>query len=79
MNAMKASANDCIIAKVCTIISNLRLSLRSATRPDQAPSTSTGPNWQAANRPSAKPLSVSFSTSRAWAMSVSQLPIWEIN
>ena len=40
---MKASANDCNIANDCTIINSLRLSLRSATSPAQAPSTNTGP------------------------------------
>ena len=79
MNAMNASANDCSIANDCTIISSLRLSLRSATRPAHAPRISTGPNWHAANSPRANPLSVSFSTSNAWAMRVSQLPIWEIS
>ena len=79
MNAMNARANDCSMANDCTIISSLRLSERSATSPDHAPSTRTGPNWHAANRPRANPLSVSVSTSNAWAISVSQLPICEIN
>ena len=37
MNARAASANDWIMANVCTIISSLRLSLRSATSPAHAP------------------------------------------
>ena len=51
MNAIAASTNDCTIANDCTIISSLRLSERSATRPAHAPRISTGPNWQAASRP----------------------------
>jgi hypothetical protein len=54
------------------------LSLRSALRPANAPKSRTGPNWAAASRPSAMPLSVSFRTRKVWAISVSQLPIWEI-
>ena len=40
---------------------------------------STGPNWQAASSPRARPLSVSRSTSSVWATIVSQLPTWEIS
>ena len=58
MNARTASANDWAIATTCTIISSLRLSDRSATRPAHAPRNSTGPNWHAASRPTAKPLPV---------------------
>ncbi len=58
MNASAASTNDCAIAIVCTIISSLRLSDRSATRPAHAPSSSTGANWHAVSRPTAKPLPV---------------------
>ena len=37
------------------MISSLRLSERSATRPAHAPRISTGPNWQAASRPEREP------------------------
>ena len=58
MNASAASANDCSIAIDCTMSSSSRLSDRSATRPAHGPRNSSGPNWAAASRPRATPLSV---------------------
>ena len=78
MNASAASTNDWTMAHDWTIISSLRLSERSATRPAQGPMTQHRPNWQAARMPRAMPLSVRCSTSSVWATIVSQLPIWEI-
>lgn len=79
MKASAASANDWAMAKTCTPISSLRLSDRSAMSPAQAPSSSTGPNWQAVSRPTASPLPVIFRTSSVWAIIVSQLPTWEMS
>ena len=79
MNASPASTNDCAIAIVCTIMSSLRLSDRSAIRPAHAPSSSTGANWHAVSTPTARPLPVRRRTSRVCATIVSQLPICEIS
>ena len=66
------------MAPTCTMNSRRRLSLRSATRPAQAPRISTGANWQATSSPTATPSPVRSSTSRVWAIRVSQFPIWEM-
>ena len=47
-------------------------------RPAHGPMIRTGPNWAAASRPRATPLSVSLSTSSVWATRVSQLPTCEM-
>ena len=75
----KAKANDWAIATNCTMTSSLRLSERSAMRPAQAPRNSTGPNWQAARMPTARPLSVRCSTNNVIAIMVSQLPTCEMS
>ena len=80
LNASAASTADWAMAMYCTTMSSRRLSERSAIRPAQAPSTSTGANWQAASTPTAIPLLfVSFRTSRVSAIIVSQLPTCEIS
>src|SRR5215208_3305951 len=79
MKASAASAKDWAMASDWTTSRSFRLSERSATRPDQAPSRRRGPNWQAVRRPRARPPSVSFRTSRVWAIIVSQLPTWEMS
>ena len=56
IRATPASANDSAMAMVWTRIISLRLSLRSATRPAQAPSSRTGRNWNAVSTPRATPL-----------------------
>ena len=55
------------------------MSERSAMSPAHAPISRTGPNWAAARKPIATPLSVSFRTSSVNATIVSQLPICEIS
>src|SRR5829696_8598970 len=79
MKARAARAKDWAMARLWTIRRSLRLSERSATRPDQAPRRSSGANWQAVRMPRARPPSVSFRTSRVWAIIVSQLPTWEMS
>ena len=64
--------------RVCRWTSSRRLSDRSATRPAQAPKSSTGPNWVAVSSPSASPLSVSLRTRRVWAIMFSQVPTCEM-
>src|SRR5215207_7683070 len=78
MKANTASANDCTMESDCVMKRNRRLSERSATAPAQAERKNTGPYWQAAKIPIARPFSVRLRTSSVSATLVNQLPVLEI-
>jgi hypothetical protein len=77
LNTTAASTSDCTMAPAWVRMSSLRLSLRSATEPAQAPRTRTGPKRQAVSTPMATPDPVRSRTRRVRATDVSQVPVWD--
>jgi hypothetical protein len=63
----------------CMTRSTVRLEKRSAMTPPTGESRSVGSSWSATVRPRAAPLSVSSSTSQAWAVVCIQVPMLEIS
>src|SRR4051812_19329670 len=78
MKASAASTNDWPISAAWVTYRSVRLLVRSTITPAHGDSTRIGPNWQAASRPTATPLSVRCSTSSVSATIVNQLPLLEI-
>ena len=65
-------------AATCVIVTRRCLGQRSVITPPISESNSTGRNWSAVTRPSAKGEWVSWSTSQSCAVRCIQLPVWEI-
>ncbi len=77
MTAKRKTAGIAISAWVA--ISSLRLGMRSASRPPQAPISSIGRNCSAVVRPTATPLSVRVRISQIAATVCIQVPESEIS